>query len=144
MKKLSEFDKISQVIESKQISIAKAERMSGLGSGTISKLKDRSSGTGSLQPDNLQKFLRTFHVNQEWWETGIGDMYDIVKGPISEVSKNEQNEKLPSNYSGTSIEALVRALEKAVDALAHDNKAIIIENGKLIDIISNITSRNTA
>jgi phage repressor protein C with HTH and peptisase S24 domain len=72
-KDLTDYEKIMQVLDLKGIKPAKAER---LGGSTISKLKQRKGGDGSLHDDNLEKFLRTFRVNPIWWETGQGEMLE--------------------------------------------------------------------
>lgn len=75
MKNLTDYQKILQVIEAKGIKIQEAEVMCGLGVTTLQKLKTRNEGKGKLHPDNLEKFLRTFHVERDWWETGEGEMF---------------------------------------------------------------------
>lgn len=76
MKNLSDYQKVMQVIEAKGIKIQEAEVMSGLGVTTLQKLKKRNEGKGKLHPDNLEKFLGTFHVARSWWESGEGEMFD--------------------------------------------------------------------
>lgn len=75
-KNLSDFEKIAQVLEAKGLSVSKAESLAKLGGGTIAKLKQRKGGNGSLHQDNLEKFLRTFHVARSWWDTGEGDIFE--------------------------------------------------------------------
>lgn len=88
MKKNSDYAKIMQVLEAKGISVSKAEAMAGLGVSTISKLKQRKGGHGGLHEDNLRKFLRTFHVKTEWWETEEGEMFTPgTDRPRSEATK---------------------------------------------------------
>jgi chromosome segregation ATPase len=68
MKKLSDYQKIMQVIDAKGINQTEAEKLTDLGVGTIGKLAKRKDGFGSLHKDNVKKFLRTFKVNQNWWD----------------------------------------------------------------------------
>ena len=75
MKKFSDYDKIMQVLEAKDISRDTAERLSGMGGGTIGKLLKRRNGEGELGGPNTENFLRTFNVNREWWKTGEGEMF---------------------------------------------------------------------
>lgn len=63
-----------QVVEAKGIKIPEAEVMCGLGVTTLQKLKTRNEGKGKLHKDNLEKFLRTFQVSRDWWDTGEGEM----------------------------------------------------------------------
>lgn len=51
---------------------AKAERLCAIKGTVLSKAVLRN---GTLGDGNKEKFLRTFHVKQSWFDTGIGDAY---------------------------------------------------------------------
>lgn len=94
MKNLTDYEKIMQVIDNKGIKISKAERMAGLGVGTLSKLPERKDGAGKLNPDNTQKFLRTFNVRQQWWETCQGEIFFNEKQEESTQQKETDKVKV--------------------------------------------------
>lgn len=75
MKKLSDYQKIMQVIDAKGINQTEAEKLTDLGVGTIGKLSKRKGGFGGLHKDNVKKFLRTFNINQTWWDKSEGPMF---------------------------------------------------------------------
>jgi hypothetical protein len=63
---------------------SEAEREIGFGATVLSKLAERPDGR--FQKDNLEKFLRTFHVNRAWLLNGEGEQYYMeVKADESEV-----------------------------------------------------------
>jgi len=80
MNKFSDYEKIMQVLDAKGINQTEGERLTRFGVGTIGKLLTRRKGKGRLHPDNVTKFLRTFHVEQKWWETGEGEMFTAESG----------------------------------------------------------------
>lgn len=75
MKKLSDHQKIMQVLESKGVSPNQAEIDIGVKAGVIGKLLTRRNGYGRMHRDNTDKFIRTFNVNRKWWDTGQGEMF---------------------------------------------------------------------
>ena len=127
MKKFTDYQKISQIIEAKGISIPKAEVLSGLGATTLSKLKTRNGGNGQLHPDNLEKFLRTFHVKREWWDNSEGEMF--------EEEHHEKTITMPIN--------VWNRLERNFDNFEKNSETfekVSTENANLIQIITNLTS----
>jgi transcriptional regulator with XRE-family HTH domain len=121
MKYFTDYEKIKQVLKAKRLSVSKAEGKAGLGATTISKLKQRKDGDGSLHEDNLQKFLRTFHVNPKWWETSEGEMF--LPEPSSKETFDRdvgdeaiKREMLDQLYKDLANQA--RHLDKALDLVA--------------------------
>lgn len=51
---------------------AQAERLSGMKGTVLSKVSQRK---GALSELNREKFLRTFHVNPDWFDFGQGEPY---------------------------------------------------------------------
>lgn len=78
--------KIQKVLEAKGLNTSKAERIMGVATGTLTKTIERNSGWHSSTED---KFLRTFGVNLEWWETGVGDVIDKTTQTSVESDKEE-------------------------------------------------------
>lgn len=107
MKKLSDYQKIMQVIEAHGIKQTDAEIKMGVSPGLFNKMKNRKDGEGQMHPDNQEKFLRTFNVNPEWWKNEEGDMFlsstELVKsnGEVKEtfyknlIEGNEEYSLIP-------------------------------------------------
>jgi hypothetical protein len=147
MKKMSDYAKIMQVLDAKRLSVSRAEAMAGLGVSTISKMKQRKGGDGSLHDDNLEKFLRTFHVNRVWWEKQEGEMFE----PAIEAS---QNDETALSLAAKAIAALQRRLdvadgekdkltrgfEKDKDALQRDKDRMTEDKTELYSIIKGLTA----
>jgi peptidoglycan hydrolase CwlO-like protein len=106
MKKSSDYQKIMQVIEAKGINQTEAEKLTDLGVGTIGKLLKRKAGFGSLHKDNLKKFLRTFNVNQAWW--------DKAEGPMFLEGQGSESEQMPT---AADFRRYISNLEKNLDDL---------------------------
>ena len=134
MKNLSDFEKIMQVLKAKGLSVAKAEGLAGIGATTISKMKQRKNGEGSLHEDNLQKFLRTFHVKRAWWDTNEGEMFEQEAASNSEPIKTMPLDvwhRLERNFNN--FERNSELFEKV---LAKEDS----EKSQLLEIIRNLTS----
>lgn len=93
---------------------AKAERLCGIKGTVLSKTVKRK---GTLGDANKEKFLRTFHVKPEWFDTGSGDIYN--KNPTPERSGSEK-----SNFrtSADVLEAWLADKQKIIEAQEKDMK----------------------
>lgn len=121
MKKLSDYEKIMQVLNSKGISPNQAEMDIGVKTGVIGKLTARRNGFGRMHKDNTDKFIRIFKVNPAWWETGEGEMF--VKFPEPEV---KQPEKIDAH------EVLIESI-KSIRTLIEINDRLIVDKRKEVD-----------
>jgi GTPase involved in cell partitioning and DNA repair len=68
---------------------SEAERKAGIKGTVLQKAVKREGG---LYDDNLDKFLRTFHVKRDWLLKGIGDMNDKNPTPAINSTSNTENE----------------------------------------------------
>jgi hypothetical protein len=69
------------------VNFSAAERKAGLKGTVLQKAVKRDGG---LYDDNLDKFLRTFHVKREWLLRGEGDVYE--KNPTSASNSTDNME----------------------------------------------------
>lgn len=123
-----------QIIDAKGIKIQEAEVKSGLGATTLQKLKTRNEGKGKLHKDNLEKFLRTFHVERSWWDTGEGDMFEKSSTSNSEPLKTMPLDvwiRLERNF-----ENFVKNEETFRQVIANEDAKM----NRLLDIIRDMTT----
>lgn len=88
MEKISDYQKIMQVLEAKGVSPNQAEIDIGVKPGVIGKLPSRRGGFGRMHKTNTDNFIRIFKVNPKWWETGKGEMF------ISDNRDNSSNVRI--------------------------------------------------
>lgn len=87
--------------------LSKAEQEIGVSPGTLSKAFKRKDG--DLHPSNQEKFIVKFHVRREWWETGLGDIFEEKAQKVTPVTKQQQVEEQP-NWVG-----IVNSLQRLID-----------------------------
>lgn len=67
--------------------LSDAERKAGIKGTVLQKAVKRDGG---LYDDNLDKFLRTFHVKRDWLLKGIGDMNEENPTPAMKSTDNKE------------------------------------------------------
>lgn len=68
-----------------------AERLIDVSQGVLSKAIARK---GSVHKTTQEKFIRTFHVKQSWWETQKGDMFEENITPVEKSVPMDFREEL--------------------------------------------------
>lgn len=101
-------ERIANVLELLRLSISEAEVKSGIKPTVLNKVINRK---GKLGSDNMERFLRTFHVERQWLLTGDGPIFDE-----SQKTSQVEEEKVPYKKDETTMwrEKVVELLEKRV------------------------------
>lgn len=110
-------DKIQKVLKAKGLNTSKAERIMGVATGTLTKTMERNSWWHSSTED---KFLRSFDVNREWWNSGVGEILD--KTGSSQPSDESEKEKIALQTAYKLIDRLESENKILKDELAHYKK----------------------
>lgn len=105
---LTIFERISKVLKEKGITkkdgtpnFAEGERLAKISGTTLSKVGQRD---GALSDYNKEKFLRTFHVNPVWFDTGKGDIFVSNITEDDKPGDNKGNVKEPEEVYRTIVE----------------------------------------
>ncbi|TZF84551.1 hypothetical protein FW774_06070 [Pedobacter sp. BS3] len=108
-------DRLIQYIEYKGYSFRKAERLLGLGNGTIGKLK------GELKPIIVDAIVNTFpDINRRWLETGEGDL------------------EKPPGSTGSDRDELIKTQRDFIENLKNDKMELKAENQALKEEIRSL------
>ena len=108
-------EKILKVLTFKGISLYEATRQMGLGAGTLHKVVERNS---DIHQSTKEKFIRHFHVNEAWWDTGKGEMLLPLNDENHRLSKVEEAAALYELQKENSrLKELLDAKEESVRLL---------------------------
>jgi len=119
---LNTIEKIANVLKVKEITLTKAERLMGVSQGVLVKAVQRG---GSLHEATQEKFIRTFEVNRDWWETGKGEMLNEKGTEVPETLNKveEEAKKYVSPLVETQLK-LIKSQEELIDLLRAEVKGL--------------------
>jgi len=106
----------------KEITLTKAERLMGVSQGVLVKAVQRG---GSLHEATQEKFIRTFEVNRDWWETGKGEMLNEKGTEVPETLNKVEEEAM--KYVSPLVETqlkLIKSQEELIDLLRAEVKGL--------------------
>lgn len=103
---------------------AKAERLAGIKGTVLSKVVQRK---GDLHDSNKEKFLRTFHVNPAWFDTGKGPEY------LLKDDENLTSARNSSGNKGIDLDEMLEKVESSRDYFVIP-RAVLKENYRLVAI----------
>jgi hypothetical protein len=119
---LNTIEKIANVLKVKEITLTKAERLMGVSQGVLVKAVQRG---GSLHEATQEKFIRTFEVNRDWWETGKGEMLNEKGTEVPETLNKVEEEAM--KYVSPLVETqlkLIKSQEELIDLLRAEVKGL--------------------
>lgn len=99
----SKFDK---VLTTKGLRVYEAEKLLGFSPGTLQKAYNENR---DLSKRLSKEFLKMFHVERLWWETGQGEIFSENSGSLLEESIPEYNKQ---NGSAVWMEKVINLQEK--------------------------------
>ena len=119
---MNTIEKIANVLKVKEITLTKAERLMGVSQGVLVKAVQRG---GSLHEATQEKFIRTFEVNRDWWETGKGEMLNEKGTEVPETLNKVEEEAM--KYVSPLVETqlkLIKSQEELIDLLRAEVKGL--------------------
>lgn len=145
-KYLTIFSRIDKVLKDKGFvkkngkpNYAEAERKCDIKGTVLSKLSQRK---GDLGDYNREKFLRTFHVEPHWFDTGEGNIYvkEYVQEGTLPVVKAEEPQIEGIKPVVSQQEILKTTLDRAMIILDRDNEKLWDQNANLIGLIAQLST----
>jgi len=94
----------------------------GVSQGVLVKAVQRG---GSLHEATQEKFIRTFEVNRDWWETGKGEMLNEKGTEVPETLNKVEEEAM--KYVSPLVETqlkLIKSQEELIDLLRAEVKGL--------------------